>query len=202
MDKKLRIDLQKTPLDFMVASAHKFHGPKGVGFAYVKKGISIQPMLFGGGQEKGARSGTENIHAILGMEKALRIACTEMVKDAEYITSLKKYTIKKIQEISSEIKFNGLSGSVDKSSYTIISVRFPVADKMLLFNLDLAGIAVSGGSACQSGAHKGSHVLSCVLAKQDIGKASVRFSFSKLTTINNIDFLISILSNFFKKKAK
>ena len=196
------IDLQKTPLDFMVASAHKFHGPKGVGFAYVKKGISIQPMLFGGGQEKGARSGTENIHAILGMEKALRIACTEMVKDAEYITSLKKYTIKKIQEISSEIKFNGLSGSVDKSSYTIISVRFPVADKMLLFNLDLAGIAVSGGSACQSGAHKGSHVLSCVLAKQDIGKASVRFSFSKLTTINNIDFLISILSNFFKKKAK
>ncbi|EDO25341.1 predicted protein, partial [Nematostella vectensis] len=145
------IDLQKTPIDFMAASAHKFHGPKGVGFAYFKKGVGIQPMLHGGNQEKGARSSTENVHSILGMEKALAIAITNIEKDANYLTSLKKYFIDALTVNFNDVKFNGLSADVDKSSYTILNVRFARANSMLLFHLDLKGIAVSGGSACQSG---------------------------------------------------
>jgi cysteine desulfurase len=187
------IDLQKTPIDFMVASAHKFHGPKGVGFAYFKKGFGILPMLHGGEQEKGARSSTENVHAILGMEKALEIAISNLEKDKESIGNLKKYFISELHKIAADIEFNGLSSNLDKSSYTILNVRFPYANALLLFSLDLVGVAVSGGSACQSGANSGSHVLSEILKDTDADKTSVRFSFSKYTTKEEIDFVIDYL---------
>ena len=188
-----KIDLQKSNLDFMVASAHKFHGPKGVGFAFFRKGFGILPMLHGGDQEKGARSSTENVHAILGMEKALEIAHKELQQDKNYIESLKVYFISELKKISEGIQFNGFSADLDKSSYTILNVRFPVNNDMLLFSLDLAGIAVSGGSACQSGSNKGSHVLSEILFDGEEDKTSIRFSFSKFTKKADLDFTVSKL---------
>jgi cysteine desulfurase len=185
-----KLDLKETPIDFMVASAHKFHGPKGVGFAYFKKGFGILPMFHGGDQERGARSSTENVHSILGMEKALSIAMNHLEKDRNYIESLKLYFISELKSISEKIQFNGFSSNLDKSSYTILSVRFPVINAMLLFSLDMAGIAVSGGSACQSGSNKGSHVLAEILNEIDADKTSVRFSFSKFTTKEEVDVTI------------
>jgi cysteine desulfurase len=196
------IDLQKTPIDFIVASAHKFHGPKGVGFAYFKKGFGILPMFHGGEQEKGARSSTENVHSILGMEKALDIALSNLEKDKESIERLKKYFISELLKISKDIQFNGFSSILNKSTYTILNVRFPLNNDMLLFSLDMAGIAVSGGSACQSGSALGSHVLLEILNKKEADKTSVRFSFSKYTTIQEIDFVLSYLKNNLKKRIK
>ena len=194
------IDLQKTPIDFIVASAHKFHGPKGVGFAYFKKGFGILPMFHGGDQEKGARSSTENVHSILGMEKALDIALSNLEKDKDTIERLKKYFISELHKISEDIEFNGFSSILNKSTYTILNVRFPLNNDMLLFSLDMAGIAVSGGSACQSGSSLGSHVLLEILSKKEADKTSVRFSFSKYTTIQELDFVLSYLKNNLQKE--
>ncbi len=194
------IDLQKTPIDFIVASAHKFHGPKGVGFAYFKKGFGILPMFHGGNQEKGARSSTENVHSILGMEKALDIALSNLEKDKDTIERLKKYFISELHKISEDIEFNGFSSILNKSTYTILNVRFPLNNDMLLFSLDMAGIAVSGGSACQSGSSLGSHVLIEILSKKEADKTSVRFSFSKYTTIQELDFVLTYLKNNLKKE--
>ncbi|TXD50372.1 MULTISPECIES: cysteine desulfurase family protein [unclassified Polaribacter] len=185
-----QLDLKKNPIDFIVASAHKFHGPKGVGFAYFKKGFGILPMFHGGDQERGARSSTENVHSILGMEKALSIAMTDLEKDQKYIESLKLYFISRLKNISDEIQFNGLSSNLQKSSYTILNVRFPLNNDLFLFSLDMAGIAVSGGSACQSGSNKGSHVLAEILEDTESDKTSVRFSFSKFTTKEEIDMTV------------
>ena len=186
-----QIDLQKTPMDFIVASAHKFHGPKGVGFVYIKKGIAVQPMLYGGEQEKGVRSSTENVHAILGMEKALEVAYKNLEKDKEYILNLKKYLIAELTDKNTNIAFNGLSADVANSSYLITSLRLPIRKNMLLFDLDLKGIAVSGGSACQSGSNKGSHVLQSFLNDKEVKQTSLRVSLSKLNTKNELDFFIS-----------
>lgn len=187
---QLNIDLQKTPIDFIVASAHKFHGPKGVGFAYIRKGLSIAPMIYGGNQEKGVRSSTENIPAILGMAKALEISRNNIDKDNAYKNELKLYLIQELLKVNNEIQFNGCSFDVKKSVSKILNVRFPFRDKMLLFNLDLAGFAVSGGSACQSGANKVSYVLKEFLDESEILKASVRFSFSKFNTKSDIDQVV------------
>ncbi len=185
------IDLQKQPIDFIAASAHKFHGPKGVGFAYFKKGFGIQPMFHGGNQEKGARSSTENVHGILGMEKAFVIATETLDKDKLAMNSLKVFFIKQLLQINSKIRFNGQSSDIENSSCTILNVLFPVNNELLLFNLDLYGIAVSGGSACQSGSSKGSHVLSEIMNHESY--TSVRFSFSRFTTINDIKYAIQQL---------
>ncbi|MDB2385309.1 cysteine desulfurase [Polaribacter sp.] len=187
------VDLQQTPIDFLVASAHKFHGCKGVGFAYFKKGFGIKPMIHGGSQEKGARSSTENVHAILGMEKALTLANTHFQKEKNYIESLKVYFISELKTLSENIDFNGLSSDLDKSTYSILNVRFPISNNMLLFSLDLAGIGVSGGSACQSGSNAGSHVLNEILDDEEQKKTSVRFSFSKYTTKEDLDYTIDTL---------
>ncbi len=192
------IDLQKTPIDFIAASAHKFHGPKGVGFAYFKKGFGIQPLLHGGDQEKGARSSTENVHSILGMEKALDIAISNMKADTDYLTELKSEFISELNSNFTDINFNGNSSSLTKSSYTILSTRFSNANDMLLFTLDLNGIAVSGGSACQSGSSKGSHVLDEILSESAANDISVRFSFSKNTTKEEISSTIIKLKELLK----
>ncbi len=186
------IDLQKTPIDFINASAHKFHGPKGVGFLYVKKGFALKPMLIGGEQEKGLRAGTENIHSILGMEKALTISLANLEAEQKYIQNLKTYFIHQLKDITG-IQFNGLSTDENQSSYLILNVRFPVETDLLLFNLDLKGIAVSGGSACQSGAQKGSHVLAELMQDNERNKASIRFSFSHQNTKAEIDYTIAVL---------
>jgi len=188
-----KMDLQETPIDFMVASAHKFHGPKGVGFAYIKKGFGIQPILHGGEQEKGARAGTENVHAILGMGKAMQLSCDVIEDETVYIQSLKDYFIKELNANFEEIAYNGNSNDATKTSHIILSVRFSKEYAMMLFNLDLKGIAVSGGSACQSGSNKGSHVLNSILSAEDADKTSIRFSFSKLNTTAEIDTVIEVL---------
>ena len=184
------LDLQKTAIDFMVASAHKFHGPKGVGFAYFRKGFGIMPMFHGGDQERGARSSTENVHSILGMEKALEISIAGMEKDQQHILKIKDYFIAELQKLDSRIQFNGHSSDPDKGTYTLLNVRFPIQNEMLLFSLDMAGIAVSGGSACQSGSQNGSHVLQEILSATEVAKTSIRFSFSKYTTQQEIDATI------------
>ena len=188
-----KIDLQITPIDFITASAHKFHGPKGVGFAFFKKGTGIKPMLIGGEQERGARAGTENIHSIVGMGKAMQIAYKNLEKDTNYIQSLKSYFIKKLNKHIPNIHFNASSDNTQLSSYIILNVRFPKEISMLLFSLDLKGIAVSGGSACQSGSNKGSHVLNTILDEKEASNTSVRFSFSKLNNREEIDYVIKIL---------
>ena len=188
-----KIDIQQTAIDFFVASAHKFHGPKGVGFAYIKRGFGVNPILHGGEQERGARAGTENIHSILGMEKALEIACANLEEETVSIQKIKSYFIKELKKNFEGIEFNGSSESETRSSYIILNVRFPKDYAMLLFNLDLKGISVSGGSACQSGSNKGSHVLNTILSENEAIKTSVRFSFSKLNTIEEINFVITSL---------
>jgi len=187
------IDLQQTPIDFMVASAHKFHGPKGVGFAIIKKGFGIQPLLIGGEQERGARAGTENVPNISGMQRALTIAMDNLESDTAYILSLKKYFINQLKDNFSDIRFNGCSDESELSTYTILNVRFTKDYPMLLFQLDLKGIAVSGGSACQSGSAKGSHVLNAILPISEAEKTSVRFSFSKYNTKEEIDYTIEVI---------
>ena len=184
------LDLQEIPIDFIVASAHKFHGPKGVGFAYFKKGFGIKPILTGGEQERGARAGTENVHSIIGMESALELAYENLEADKEYIQNLKDYFIEQLNATIDSVAFNGSTTDIKKSSYVILSVRFPVDSAMLLFNLDMKGIAASGGSACQSGSNKGSHVLNELLTEKEALKTSVRFSFSKFNTVEEIDTVI------------
>jgi len=191
----LKIDLQKSPIDFIAASAHKFHGPKGVGFAVIKKGFGIQPILHGGEQERGARAGTENTHSIVGMEMALNIATKNYEKDKVYIINLKQYFIEQLQNNFENIQFNGLSNDLDKSAYHILNVRFEKEIPMLLFNLDLKSIAASGGSACQSGSNKGSHVLNAILNEGEAKKTSVRFSFSIYNTKNEVDYVIEALKS-------
>ncbi len=194
----VEIDLQKIPIDFMAASAHKFHGPKGVGFAIIKKGFGINPILHGGEQEKGARAGTENTHSILGMEKALSLAIKDYAQDKNYILDLKKYFIQQLQNNFIDIQFNGFSDDLEKSAFHILNVRFQKEYPMMLFNLDLKGIAASGGSACQSGSSKGSHVLNTILSEEDAQKTSIRFSFSKHNTKEEVDIVINALNEIIK----
>jgi len=187
------LDLKEIPIDFVVASAHKFHGPKGVGFAYFKKGFGIKPILTGGEQERGARAGTENVHSIIGMEKALELAYKNLEEDQKYIQNLKNYFIEQLKNSIDGVAFNGVTTDPIKSSYVILNVLFPVDSAMLLFNLDMKGIAASGGSACQSGSSLGSHVLNEILSETDAQKTSVRFSFNKHNTIEEVDFVVGVL---------
>lgn len=192
------IDLQKTPIDFITASAHKFHGPKGVGFAYFKKGISVNPILHGGDQERGARAGTENIHGIVGLEIALQEAYENLEKDISFIQGLKSYFIQELKRTIPDIQFNSKSDDVNESSYIILNVRFPDEYPMMLVKLDLKGISASGGSACQSGSNKGSHVLQAILDETTVLYSSIRFSFSKNNTKEEIDYVIGVLGEIVK----
>jgi len=190
-----KIDLKEIPIDFVVASAHKFHGPKGVGFLYCNNKLSMKSVFYGGGQENGVRSGTENVHAVLGMDKALNLAFENIDQNELYLVSLKKYFINNLQSCFKGVSFNGLSSDIDKSSNTILNVRFPVEDDMLLFNMDLSSIAVSSGSACNSGALKSSHVLFEILSLDELSFFSVRFSFSKMNTIEELRVVLNRLKD-------
>jgi len=189
---KTEIDLQKTPVDFIVASAHKFHGPKGVGFAFIRKNSGLQPLLFGGEQEKGLRAGTEAVHQIGGMAKALTLSYENLDQERKYISDLKMYLIDQL-----EIHFPAFRVIGKKEGfYNIINIILPFSqDKtsMLLFSLDMKGIAVSRGSACQSGSIKPSHVLKEILSEADLKLPNLRISFSHYNTNEDIDWLIESL---------
>lgn len=190
---KTTFNLQELPIDFLVASAHKFHGPKGVGFAFIRKGIVINPLLLGGEQEKGLRAGTESVHNIVGMAKALELSYLHLTEEEKYISELKEYTISQLQQHFPDVKFNG---NPSATFYNILNIILPFsADKtsMILFNLDMKGIAVSRGSACQSGSIKPSHVLAEILNDDDLKKPSLRISFSHYNTKEEIDYLIENL---------
>lgn len=191
----LPIDMEAIEVDFLVGSAHKFHGPKGVGFAYFKKGHGVQSMFTGGGQEKGARAGTENVHSIAGMAEALDFAVQDMEEDSKHILSVKKYMIEQLKDFMPSIKFNAGSDDLKNSAYHILSVQFPGNAPMLLFSLDINGVAVSGGSACQSGSNKGSHVLNAILSEEENQNTSVRISFSKYNKLSDVDRFIEVLKS-------
>jgi len=196
------IDLSEIPVDFIAVSAHKFHGPKGIGFAYIRKNSGLQPLIFGGEQERGLRAGTEAVHNIVGLEEALKLSYANLTEEREYISSLKTYFIEKLREEIPQVKFNGACSDLQNSTYTIINVCLPVsAEKavLLLFQLDLHGIACSKGSACQSGSDKGSHVLSAFLPEEDLKKPSLRFSMSAYNTREEIDHVVDILKEFIQK---
>ncbi|NIJ45612.1 cysteine desulfurase [Wenyingzhuangia heitensis] len=187
------IDLSILDIDFIAASAHKFHGPKGIGFAFFRKGTAIQPEILGGEQERGTRAGTENTAAIVGMQTALTLCLRNLNDDIAYLKTLKQYFITEITTKIPNVKFNGVSAHLNQSTHTVVNVQFDKDLPMLLFQLDLKGIAVSGGSACQSGAHKGSHVLQSFLNDAEQQNTSVRFSFSKLTTKEEVDYVVGEL---------
>lgn len=191
-----QLNLQEIPIDFLAASAHKFHGPKGVGFCYVRKGSGLKPLIFGGEQERGIRAGTESVHNIVGLGESLKLAYTNLETESSYVKGLKSYFISKIKSELPEVEFNGCSGSLVDSTYTLVNMRLPVSlDKsaMLLFQLDLKGIACSKGSACQSGATSSSHVLSEILNAEELQKPSVRFSFGIFNTKEEVDYLLEVL---------
>jgi cysteine desulfurase len=185
---KTKIDLQQTPIDFVVASAHKFHGPKGVGFAFVRKNAGLQPLFFGGEQEKGQRPGTEAIHQIAGMAKALELSYQNLEIESQYIASLKEYAVEKLKNDFPDFKING-----ENTLYNLLNVILPFDESkisMLLFHLDMKGIAVSRGSACQSGSIRPSHVLAEMLSDEDLKKPSIRISFSHFNTKEDVDALV------------
>lgn len=194
-----KLDLQDIPVDFLAASAHKFHGPKGVGFAFVRKNSGLKPLIFGGEQERGLRAGTESIHNIMGLEVALKMAYENLEKEVEYVKGLKHYFINKIKSDIPDVTFNGASEDIEKSTYTLVNVCLPISPKkaaMLLFQLDLKGIACSKGSACQSGSNQVSHVLYEILNEDELQKPSIRFSFSIYNTNDEIDYVIGVLKEF------
>lgn len=178
----------------MTAGAHKFHGPKGVGFMYIQKDHKIDQFIHGGAQERNMRGGTENVYGIIGLAKALEIAYRDMDEHEKYIRGLKSRMIERLREQIPGVSFNGDSANLDRSLYTVLNVSLPESDDsdMMLFNLDLHGISASGGSACSSGAATGSHVLGALYPGSKRG--AVRFSFSKYNTEKDIDFAVAKLA--------
>ena len=190
-------NMQELNVDFMAASAHKFHGPKGVGFMYISENIQIKPLLRGGGQERNMRAGTENIYGIAALVMAMEMAYENLNEEVKYIKGLKKHMINKLQTELNDVQFYGKCTDLDNSLYTVLSCHFPETDiaEMLLFNLDISGVACSGGSACASGGSKTSHVLSAI--NPESKRPGIRFSFSKYNTKEDIDFAIDKLKNLF-----
>jgi cysteine desulfurase len=189
---KVRIDLQAVHANFIVASAHKFHGPKGVGFAFIRKNSGLQPLFHGGEQEKGLRAGTEALHQIAGMAKALSVSYDNLEQDREHISSLRSYLIAQLDQEFAGYEINGSK----EGFYTILNVQLAFSEDktaMILFHLDMKGIAVSRGSACQSGSIRPSHVLAEMLPEADLKKPSLRISFSQFNTKNDVDLFIAAL---------
>ena len=197
-----RHDLQQLHLHLLVGSAHKFHGPKGVGFIYINGAVKVPPLIYGGAQERNMRGGTENVYGIVGLAKALEIAYREMDKHQAYIQGLKDRLIYKLTAQIPGVSFNGYSADADKSLYTVLNVSLPPSPvhEMLLFKLDINKISVSGGSACTSGSNIGSHVLEAIHTDPDRG--AVRLSLSKLNTADEVDYVVDVLSKLFHPVAR
>lgn len=191
-------DMQDLDIDFITCAAHKFHGPKGIGFLYCNKNVKTESFIHGGGQERGLRGGTENIYGIVGLAKAVELAFHDLESHQEHVQALKSHMISELTKHIDGVSFHG-DISPEKSLYTVLNVCLPKTEKagMLLFTLDLKGIAASGGSACSSGAAKGSHVLEGI--KADATRPNVRFSFSRYTTKAEIDYAIEQVVGIFEK---
>ena len=191
-------DLQDLDIDFITCSAHKFHGPKGIGFLYAKKSNQIDRLIHGGAQERGLRGGTENIYGIVGLAKAMDLANENIQSHIDHVQSLKTHLMNGLEKYFDNLYYFGETAP-EKSLYTVLNVSFPKSLKssMLLFTLDLKGIAVSGGSACNSGAITGSHVLTAINA--DMTRPNVRFSFSRFTTREEIDFTLEQVKSVYEK---
>lgn len=190
------IDVQHMHLDFMSGAAHKFHGPKGAGFLYMRKQNKVHPLIHGGGQERGFRAGTENVYGIIGLAAAAKLAYEHLEQDRATILEIKNYFIKQLKETFKDIDFNG--NTDERSLYTVLNVSFPPSDKsaMLLFMLDMEGVCCSGGSACGSGASAGSHVIHAL--HKDANRVSIRFSFSKNNTKEEVDFVMEKLKKIYE----
>ncbi|MFT5568937.1 MAG: cysteine desulfurase [Cyclobacteriaceae bacterium] len=186
-------DLSTLPVDFAVGSAHKFHGPKGVGFLYVHHGTKIPPFMLGGAQERNMRGGTENVYGIVGMAKALELAYRDMSSHKSFIESLKLKMLDSFKSHIPDVHFNGMSADLENSLYTVLNVCTAPSNnsEMLLFNLDISGISISGGSACSSGSNVGSHVLAEL--DRDPARGAIRFSFSRLNTVQEVEYAIEKL---------
>ncbi|MBL7891258.1 MAG: cysteine desulfurase [Bacteroidia bacterium] len=193
------MDLQAVNVHFVTGAAHKFHGPKGVGFLYISNKVKISPFIHGGSQERNMRGGTENVYGIVGLVKAMEIANRDMKEHQQYIQGLKTYMIEQLEKNIPGLGFNG--DAKGSSLYTVLNVLFPSNKnaEMMLFNLDIQGIAASGGSACTSGSNQGSHVLRNIGSDQT--RPSVRFSFSKLNTKEEIDYCVSKLKEMYALKV-
>jgi cysteine desulfurase len=191
-------DLADLDIDFLTCAAHKFHGPKGVGFLYINKKNKVESLIHGGAQERGLRGGTENVYGIVGLAKAMDLAYEDLTQHQNHVQSLKTYMINELKTQFPSLLFHGET-EPSKSLYTVLNVCFPKTDKggMLLFTLDLKGVAVSGGSACSSGANKGSHVLEGIAA--DMTRPNARFSFSRYTTKEEIDFALQQVKSSFEQ---
>ena len=189
-----RHDMKKLKVHGLTAAAHKFHGPKGVGFMYINKDKKIHQFIHGGAQERNMRGGTENVYGIIGLAKALEICYREMEEHESQIKKLKSYMIEKLRASIPGLDFHGDSANLERSLYTVLNVCLPESEEneMLLFNLDMQGISASGGSACSSGASTGSHVLGALYPESK--KGAIRFSFSKYNTFEEIDFVVNKLT--------
>ncbi len=185
-----KFDLKELDIDFITCAAHKFHGPKGVGFLYINKSLPIKQMITGGAQERNHRGGTENLYGIIGLAKAMELAHDDIEGHQNHVQSLKDYMKAQLKEIDANVKFNG-EQDPEKSLYTVLNVCFPLSDSnsMMLFSLDINGVAASGGSACSSGSNKGSHVLASLEGSEYCN--AIRFSFSRYTTKEEIDFALT-----------
>tara|TARA_A100001388_G_C28734656_1_gene483487 strand:- start:9 stop:1142 length:1134 start_codon:yes stop_codon:yes gene_type:complete len=185
------IDLNKINIQGIVGSAHKFHGPKGIGFLYLNNKHKISPFIHGGAQERNMRGGTENVYGIVGLSEALTLAYENMATHKEKIIALKSHMIESLKQKVKGVKFNGLSSDLDNSLYTVLNASIPNVEdqQMFLFNLDINNIAASAGSACSSGSDSGSHVLKEI--KTEEGFVNVRFSFSKYNSIEEVDYVIN-----------
>lgn len=192
-------DMETLPVDFLSAAAHKFHGPKGIGFSFVRKNSGLQSFIHGGAQERGLRAGTESVHNIVGMNKALKLAYENLEVERQKVLDVKNHFIDQITTVFPEVQFNGLCDDPNKSTYTLVNVALPIPKEkalMLDFHLDLNGIACSKGSACQSGSQSGSHVLNTIRSQKSEDWPSLRFSFSILNSKNEVDRLIQVLKDF------
>ena len=187
-------DLQQLEAHCIVGSAHKLHGPKGIGFLYKRHDHPLEPFIHGGSQERNMRGGTENVTGIVGLAKALEIAYAHQEQHKQHITSLKERMIGKLKSIIPDVHFNGTSSDLENSLYTVLNVCMPASEDndMLLFNLDINGVSVSGGSACSSGSNVGSHVLAEL--KRDPNRGAIRFSFSKYNTEEEVDYAVEKLA--------
>jgi cysteine desulfurase len=193
-----RHDLRQLKVNFIVGAAHKFHGPKGVGFLYINNSLKINPFITGGSQERNMRGGTENVYGIIGLAKALEVAYRDMSDHRRHIEHLKSRMIEKLKNDIEDISFNGDSANAERSLYTVLNVSLPPSalNDMLLFNLDIHKISASGGSACSSGTSIGSHVLAALNCPSD--RTSVRFSFSKYNTPEEVDYVVATLAAMYK----
>ena len=190
----MELDFSEIPVDFASCSAHKFHGPKGSGFAFVRKSSGLKGIITGGPQERTLRAGTENVCGIVGLGKALELSLKNMAEYSDHIKAIKKYTVEKLSAEIEGIKFNGRSAEEDKSLYTVLSLLLPFKDPMIGLKLDIKGIAVSQGSACSSGAAKPSMVMMMILDEEEMQDSTpLRVSFSHLTTKEQIDALVEAL---------